>query len=541
MRASLKWAPGDAITITPAIYYQKRNRDNDGYFWLDEPTYDSGSFSSGYTEPSPSRDSFTLPSIKVAWQMSGVELVSNTSFLHRKLERAEDYSPFLWAALVGDGSPVPHDPLPQYRATSLFNVRQNSFTQEIRLQSTEKDRSLQWVIGGLFQNSRLYSDQYVVDPFLPTLSETVYGLPLEDAFGEGLLPGDYSYAIHQWSTDKQLALFGQVDYQFAPHWTATLGARVARSSLDYDRDEDGALTAAATFISYSRSAPKTNPVTPKIGVSYESDAHGLYYAQAAKGTREGGVNNPSVASGRPGCPVGVNAPLAFGSDNLWSYELGAKNRFADGRLRTQAAVYYIDWKDIQQNVNNNGCLSTSYVDNLGTATVKGAELQAELQVVESWSWVLTAGYTDARFSEDAFGSPEPGSGVSPVIASDGDSLGVAPWYVSLSTRYDFQAFAHGSYFRLDYSYTAKNNRETPVGNPRNLTIYDPDHSVDPALRLLGARLGTRIGGMDISIFGRNLLNEKPVLGRYHDALGSPLYYGLTLQPRTVGLTVSYQY
>src|SRR5262249_22961585 len=157
----------------------------------------------------------------------------------------EDYSPFLWAALVGDGSPVPHDPLPEYRATSLFNVRQNSFTQEIRLQSATKGGSLQWVLGGLFQNSRLYADQYVVDPFLPALSDTVYGAPLEDVFGEGLLPGDYSYAIHQWSTDKQIAVFGQADWQFAPHWTATLGARIARSSLDYDRDEDGALTAAA--------------------------------------------------------------------------------------------------------------------------------------------------------------------------------------------------------------------------------------------------------------------------------------------------------
>jgi len=541
VRAAMKWAATDAVNITPAIYYQNRRRDNDGYFWSSLSNPDSTDFNSGYTEPSPSHDQFVLPSLKIEWKLGSVELVSNTSFFHRKLSRSEDYSEFLWNALVGDGSPTPTDPLPNYRASSLFNVRQNSFVQEIRLQSTQEDQPLQWVIGGLLQNSRLYADQYVVDPLLPALSQNVYGLPLEDAFGEGLVQGIYSYAIHQWAKDKQVALFGQADYAFSPHWKATLGARLARNSLDYNRDEDGALTASTRFITTRGSAPQTTPFTPKIGVSYESDTHSLYYASASKGTREGGVNNPSVASGRPGCPAGVTAPLAYGSDNLWSYEIGAKNRWLGGRLRTDASVYYIDWKDIQQNVNNNGCLTTSYTDNLGTATVKGAEFQAELQVLDNWSMTLTGGYSDAKFSSDALGSPESGTGIRPIIASDGDSLGVAPWNVSLSSRIEFNAFDHLAYFRLDYSYTAKDTTPTPVGNPRNDTVFDPELRVDPAIRLLAARLGTQIAGFDISVFAKNLLNYTPALGQYHDALADPLFYGLTLQPRTVGVTVSYKF
>jgi iron complex outermembrane recepter protein len=541
VRAAMKWAATEAVSITPAIYYQNRRRDNDGYYWNSLSNPDSADFSSGYTEPSPSHDQFVLPSLKIEWKFGSVELVSNTSFFHRKLSRSEDYSNFLWNALVGDGSPTPADPLPNYRASSLFNVRQNSFVQEIRLQSTQEDQPLQWVVGGLLQNSRLYTDQYVVDPLLPALSQNVYGLALEDAFGEGLVQGIYSYAIHQWAKDKQVALFGQADYAFSPHWKATVGARLARNSLDYNRDEDGALTASARFITTRGAAPQTTPFTPKIGISYESDAHSLYYVSASKGTREGGVNNPSVASGRPGCPAGVTAPLAYGSDNLWSYEIGAKNRWLDGRLRTDASIYYIDWKKIQQNVNNNGCLTTSYTDNLGTATVKGAEFQAELQVLDNWSMTFTGGYSDAKFSSDALGSPESGTGIRPIIASDGDSLGVAPWNVSLSSRVEFNAFDHLSYFRLDYSYTAKNTTPTPVGNPRNDTVFDPELRVDPAIRLLAARLGTQIAGVDVSVFAKNLLNYTPALGQYHDALGDPLFYGLTLQPRTVGVTVSYKF
>ena len=541
VRAAVKWEPADNVSVTPAIYYQKVTRDNDGYFWLDRSNPSTGDFKSGYTEPSPARDTFTLPSLKIDWKFDGMELVSDTSFFYRELSQAQDYTEFLWTALVGDGSPTPDATLPEYRASSLFNVRQNSFTQEIRLQSTQSDSALQWVVGGLFQNSRLYADQYVVDPHLPALSEAAYGLPIEDAFGEGLVGGIYSYAIHQWATDKQLALFGQADYSFTANWKGTLGVRVARDTLDYHRDEDGPLTASAAYIQEQGSAPTTTPVTPKIGVSYEGDAHDLYYASASKGTREGGVNNPSVASGKPGCPAGVVAPLAYGADNLWSYEIGAKNRFLDGRVRTEASVYYIDWKDIQQNVNNNGCLTTSYTDNLGTATVKGAELQAEWRVLDNWSWTLVGNYTDAKFSSDALGSPEPSTGIRPIIASDGDSLGVSPWSVGLSTRIDFQMFNYNSYVRADYTYTAKDTGQTPSRNPRNVTVYDPDLVADPALRLLGARLGAKIGGMDVSIFARNILNDTPPLGAYHDNLGDPLFYAVTVQPRTVGLTVSYRY
>lgn len=541
LRAAVKWAPMDGLTITPAIYYQKKTRDNDDYFWLDRSNPGASDFNNGYTEPTPSRDTFTLPSLKVDWQLDGMELVSDTSFFYRTLHRSEDYTEFLWTALVGDGSPYPDSILPNYRGNSLFNVRQNSFTQEVRLQSARSDSPLQWVVGALYQNARLYADQYVVDPLLPDLSLAAYGLPIEDAFGEGLVGGIYSYAIHQWATDKQTALFGQVDYSFTPHWKGTLGVRVARDTLDYHRDEDGPLTASGTYIQEFGSAPSTTPVTPKIGVSYEGDVHDLYYFSAAKGTREGGVNNPSVASGKPGCPSGVAAPLAYGADNLWSYELGAKNRFLDGRVRTEASVYYIDWKKIQQNVNNNGCLTTSYTDNLGSATVKGAELQAELRALDNWSWFLNVGYTDAKFSSDAFGSPERTTGIRPVIASDGDSLGVAPYNVSLSTRYDFEVFNLNSYVRADYTYTAKDTGHTPVRNPRNDTVYDPDAVADLAIRQLGARLGAKIGGMDISLFARNILNDTPALGRYHDDLGDPLYYAVTVRPRTVGVTISYHY
>jgi hypothetical protein len=38
-------------------------------------------------------------------------------------------------------------------------------------------------------------------------------------------------------------------------------------------------------------------------------------------------------------------PSKYGSDNVWSYELGSKNRLLDGRLVLDGSVYLVKWKN----------------------------------------------------------------------------------------------------------------------------------------------------------------------------------------------------
>lgn len=540
LRGALKFAIGDSITVTPSIFYQRKHK-NDGYFWESLSNKGSSRFNVGWDQPQPSTDSFTLPAINVRWSLGNAELVSNTSFLYRDLDRASDYSTFLWYALVGDPTPV--DPVPDYRAVSNARVRQNSFTQELRLQSTDTASRLQWVVGALYQSSRLYTNQYVDDPLLPRLSEDVYGAPIEDIFGVGLVDGRYSATIDQWAKDEQTALFGQVDYAFTPQWKGTLGLRVARTTLDFSRNFGGPLlcvTCDGSKETTGGSTPAKYPVTPRLGVSYEPDNHSLYYFSAAKGFRVGGVNNPSVATDRPGCPGGLQAPETYDPDSLWSYEIGAKNQFAGGKIRTQASVFYIDWQDIQQSVSSNGCFTSSYKDNLGSATVKGFDLAVEFRPVDGLTLALSGGYTHARYSATALGAPASGTGIRAIIAEDGDSLGISPWNATLSGDYEFLAWGHDSYFRVDYTYTAKDDGTTPQRNPVT-SSYDPGLVADPAVRLLGARLGMRWGALDVSLYGQNLLNEAPALGRTHDGLDNPLYYAVTVRPLTIGLTGTYRF
>jgi outer membrane receptor protein involved in Fe transport len=235
----------------------------------------------------------------------------------------------------------------------------------------------------------------------------------------------------------------------------------------------------------------------------------------------------------------LQAPATYKSDSLWSYEIGTKNEFADGRLHLQASVFYIDWSNIQQSVSANGCFTTSYKDNLGRATIKGFDFAAQLRPIEHLLFELTGGYQDAKYATTAY-TPPSSTGERAIIANEGDSLGVAPWNAGLSGEYDFPVMDKTTYFRVDYTYTAKRTDHAPFQDPVT-TTYDPDLPADGAIRLLGARLGLRFDKFDVSLFGRNLLNDAPLLGVNHDGLGDPLFYELTVRPRTFGVTGTYRF
>ena len=539
LRAALKFAPNDSLVITPSIYYQKQRNYND-YFWLSESNPSASDFNSGYTQQEPIVDSFSLPSLNVQWQFSGMELISNTSFFYRNLKRDSDYSNFIFHAL--GGGYTPSAPVPDYRSQSQDAVRQNSMTQEVRLQSATADSPLQWVVGALWQSSRLYTNQYVYDPLFPQLVQGLFDDSVQDVFGEGLADGIYSFKVGQWAKDKQSALFGQLDYAFTSQLHGILGARVARMTLDYYRQFSGPLACVlcnGTVEQTGGSTPATTPVTPKIGVTFEPDNNATYYITASKGVRVGGINNPSVAAGTPGCPNGLDVPPTYRPDSLWSYEIGAKNKFLDGRLRTEASIYYIDWRDIQESVSTDSCVTTSFKGNVGRAKVKGFDLAVEWRVIQSLTMSLAGGYTHARYATTSFGPPGVG-GAPQIIASDGDSLGVAPWNAAVSGEYNFVAWQRPIYFRMDYTYTAKDTTGTPVQDP-STQVYDPQIPTNPAIKLLEARLGMHFGAWDVSVFGRNLLNDAPVLGLVHDSLADPLFYGTTVRPRTIGLTAVARY
>ena len=93
---------------------------------------------------------------------------------------------------------------------------------------------------------------------------------------------------------------------------------------------------------------------------FEINDNTSIYARVAKGFRPGG---PNVLP--PAAPADVST---FDSDSLISYEAGIKAQTDDGRFTIDAALFHIDWKDIQLiatvngfNINTNGSAAKSPV------------------------------------------------------------------------------------------------------------------------------------------------------------------------------------
>ena len=147
----------------------------------------------------------------------------------------------------------------------------------------------------------------------------------------------------------------------------------------------------------------SRPVTPKFALNAQLTGNNLVYLSATKGFRIGGGQLPVpnycgpdliqlgyVKNGEP------YTPPSYNPDYVWSYELGSKNTALDGKLRTEASVFYVNWQSIQTNVG----LPVRYdVTNAGTATVKGFDLDAEFAPIHELQLRADLGYAHTSYDE----------------------------------------------------------------------------------------------------------------------------------------------
>src|SRR5581483_3269282 len=117
-------------------------------------------------------------------------------------------------------------------APNYFSNPQKAFTQEMRLQSSDPNARLTWVLGGFYQDDRQEADEVAVVPTLGNLTQALFGATVPQVFGVDLLPGAIAYEGHDTSRDRQLAYFGQVDLKITHALTVTAGLRYSRTKFD---------------------------------------------------------------------------------------------------------------------------------------------------------------------------------------------------------------------------------------------------------------------------------------------------------------------
>jgi outer membrane receptor protein involved in Fe transport len=538
----------------------------------------------------PLNDRFWLPSLAIKLDLGGVELFSNSSYFDRASHFTPNYTQLYeltyarrQVVQAGDFAISPQD-----------NYQKN-FTQEVRLQSANADARLRWVAGAFYTHNKQRSIQDSRVNFVsqvPSIANaTVPGFPAPlpavnngapfgpgysayvNYYGMAPLNGVTTYFADLGTLDEQYAAFGEATFQVTERLALIAGVRVSRNKTSIDAIYDGPnsnLNAPrgyacvpgtgapgapacipvgvgqfrpgegpfAPAFANGSSSQSQDAVTPKFGVSFQATSRNLLYATVAKGFRPGGAqprqpstcNDQLVALGYVDANGRADAPIGYDSDSVWSYEAGTKNRI--GRIQLDLSGYYVKWNNIQSSVSLSTCVQ-SIIDNLGSATSRGFDLQAQLPLFENLLLSSTVAYNKTTFDQATVlggrtlytdGSGVPGSG--------------APWTITVSGQYDFDLLDRRGYVRSDYTHASR-FRRSGASDPGTVS-YDVMLPPRPATNQVNARVGLTFDGLDASLFVNNMLNSLPSLGLTRN-INQPVYTDYTFRPRTVGLTVAYRY
>lgn len=338
--------------------------------------------------------------------------------------------------------------------------------------------------------------------------------------------------------DKQIALFGEVAYKITDTLSATAGVRVSKVDFYGTTLQGGPFLGTPDTTTSASSSEK--PVTPKAVIAWQPDTDNLFYASASKGYRVGGVNTGvGTICGNDLETLGLSkVPDTYASDNLWSYEVGGKNTFLDHRLQINSSLFWIDWRDIQQNVYLPSC-GEQFTANLGHVVSRGGDVDIQFKPVSSVFLQLTAAYTDAKFTRDS----RAGDSTTPIV-SEGDRLLGAPWSFTLAAEKTLGSWSgYNPYIRADFQYTTAQTALLAGTDSRN-ALNDTTIPGLPLTKDLQLRGGFRWNGYDISLFAQNVLDQHPMLFESRDIANDAtdqLYFGRGVRPRTYGLTATYRF
>jgi iron complex outermembrane receptor protein len=264
-------------------------------------------------------------------------------------------------------------------------------------------------------------------------------------------------------------------------------------------------------------------------VSFRPTDDQLYYFNYANGFRPGNVNNGMefnirqfTAAGLPQQFIDQAASLlTYESDEVDSFELGAKLTFADGRAQLATAAYYMDWSDTIMLFSDPTIPSVnqSFNQNAGAAHSQGLELELTWMPVDSLNVRLAADFNEAETDKDNLANNVP----------EGNSLIYAPeWSASLSVDYVFNIGSLQARLRADHQRV-----DEQFGDPQN-TLKIDEYDVTNLRLTLADPADNR---WSASLFANNVTGEDAVVSLFTLVGTTSNVY---LQPRVVGLEFTWQ-
>ncbi|MXW51510.1 MAG: TonB-dependent receptor [Gammaproteobacteria bacterium] len=534
-RAALQIDVNDRFAVRPSILYSKRDLDNTETLSRDSEAialpFGPGTLNyparqvDGLTQrahfQTPNVNEFYLADVTFDLAVGPLDFESSTSYYDSEFDSLRDLTSGFTSLLAGNPD-----------VSLAVGVTHREFTHET-LMTTRLDGPLNFVAGLFYNDRKETNDGDVIVPDVAgTLLAGVIPLASDDLF--------LSTTVRERS---EIALFAQATYALTETLSLVVGLRAYEFDFENTDTLGGPLVGGAVE---TENDTDENGVLPKVRLEYRpNNGNALFFATASKGFRMGGANFPVPRS--PQCDAAIGAFFGpsglqsdFESDDLWNYELGSKLTFAQRRASVAVTAFHIDWDDTQVPVQFPaalGCPFTGLSTNLGSATSRGIEFEAQLLALENLTFAATASYTDTEISEDlAF----PGAFVQ--LASKGDPLPDIPEFTaSLMARYEFGlGDALRGYVLSDFRYQDERERGLRGGSlAAAIAGGVPVSQLNrPPFHVLNLRLGIINGRWDVALFANNVTNEDKSLTA-RTVFASPGYDPIEQiqRPREIGLRV----
>ena len=287
--------------------------------------------------------------------------------------------------------------------------------------------------------------------------------------------------------------------------------------------------------------------TPRVALNYRMSPDIKFYVSGARGYKSGGFNGNTFCNGsNAACPAGATFDQRqYKPETNWTYELGAKTEWLDRRLKVNAALFMVDWKELQNNVARvvaaGTPISSLVIGNLKGADSRGFELDSVLQATDALRLDLGLSYSNTTFKSgsvsDRYRINEMCDNlICPANGSiGGNQLQRSPKFKgNAGIEYSGMLGASWKYgARLDVTFQDKQ------------FLDEMNISWVPSRTLLNAGLSFEKDDISVLLYGRNLADEKYVSnslvlvgtnGARTTSLTS--FYG---ERREFGITLSYKF
>lgn len=375
-----------------------------------------------------------------------------------------------------------------------------------------------------------YGSSYAALPGAAPLSNTLF--PAGDLFPPGFSATSRNERVR--------AVFGSAGLTLAEAFRVTVEARQT-----WERITQQAATFPARTLIGAQFSREFKYFTPRLTLDYKPGDDTLLYVSAARGVKSGGFNPAATLA----------AEQVFDPEKNWTYEAGVKTSVADGAIDLTAAVFHVDWSNLQVNrAQTGGTIGTPLIiGNVSGANVNGVEASAVWRPAEGLSLNAGISYSDAQFKNGAIDPVIPRAlcqnpATLPVGAPacsyngniGGNTVPRAPALqanIGIGYRADI-----GKAFGSDLALVTR----ADVAHQGRLYTDNTNTAFAPSRTIVDASIGVDGGAWSLKAFVRNLFDQKYVSYAFATFAGSGAGSGVTYSPllgdrRSGGVTLSFRY